>query len=268
MPLNHSRMTDEWIASVVRANPIRIAEKTGNIITCPVRLQWVWLTKPNISDDESGQAKKPSYEACLCFPPGAEAGIENILKPMHLAEERKHFPRNFAPDGTSFGLKSPFRDQKERMRNRKGEEVMGFTPGYICLTAKSQIKPQIVDTTGNELPKVTDKETGDMIYDPKRVYSGVWAIVALNLYKYSNKLIGVNFGLQNVMIFADDTRCAGSGGAPPKDDFAGVNIDHAYNPSAAFGNTPAAPPATAPSILPPSQPVWAPPPVTGTEGLW
>jgi hypothetical protein len=253
MPMMHSRMTDEWLAAVVRGNPIRIAEKTGNIITCPVRLQYINLLAPAKAQDGDAPDKKPGYNVVACLPPGAEAGIQNILHAAIYAEERKSFPNNFGPDGRSFGLHSPLRDQREKARTRAGAEVEGFTPGLFCFTANTQMKPQITDTAGNP------------IVDPARIYPGVWALLAINTYAYGIKpqrpKIGVGIGLQNVMIFADDNRCGG-GGSDPKDDFAGVQIDQAYNPSAAFGNAPSPqqgaymPPS---NVMPPAQPIYAPP---------
>jgi len=258
MPMMHSRMTDEWIAAVVRGNPIRIAEKTGNIITCPVRLQYVHLFKPAKPQKDDSPDKKPSYNCVACLPPGVDAGVQNILRAAVYAEERKSFPNNFGPDGRSFGLKDPLRFQHEKARTQEGKEVKGFTPGLLCFTAGTQIKPIVTDVAGNP------------IVDESRVYGGVWAILALNVYSYKNKISGVNFGLQNVMIFADDEQTGGGGGSDPRDDFAGVQIDQAYNPAAVFGNTPPAqqsyqPPA---SILPPVQQVWAPPAPPAEESFW
>lgn len=249
MPLNHSRMSDEWLAAVVRGNPIRIAEKTGNIITCPVRLQYVNLFKPAKPNKDDAADKKPTFNCVACLPPGVDQGIHNIIRAYVYQEERKEFPNNFGPDGRSFGLHDPLRDQREKMRTREGKEVEGFTAGLLCFTAGTKIKPNVTDVAGNP------------IVDESRVYPGVWAILALNVYAYKNKIMGVNLGLQNVMIFADDTRTGGGGGTDPKDDFAGVQIDQAYNPAAAFGSSPppqhAYPPPA--SVLPPSQPVYAPP---------
>lgn len=266
MPMNDSKMTDDWIAKVVAANPFRIAEKTGNIITCPVRLQFVNFLQPAKPMEGSDPDKKPSYNCVVCLPPGAEHGWQNLLWPMVYAEERKHFPNNFGPDNRSFGLHSPFRDQIEKSRNSKGETVLGFTPGLQCFSASTLIKPMVTDTAGNP------------IVDESRIYPGMWAILAVNLYPYGIKPVrpkkGINFGLQNVMFFADDTKTGGGGKVSnPKDDFSGVNIDHAYRPEASFGNTPAAPvyaPPAPGSIMPPAQPVapgyappaqWTPPPV-------
>ena len=103
----------------------------------------------------------------------------------------------------------------------------------------------------------------------------MWAILALNVYPYKNKISGVNFGLQqNIMIFADDEKTGGRAASNPKDDFDGVQIDQAYNPAAGFGNTPAAAPPG--SIMPPAQvvyqppaaPAWTPPAPTAEESFW
>lgn len=253
MPMNHSQMPDAWLQAATRANPIRIAEKTGNIITCPVRLFFVNLLEPAkpMEGDTGAADKKPTYNVVAGLPPYVEQGIQTVIRALIYQKERAHFPNNFGPDGRSFGLHDPLRDQREKMRTRQGKENMGFTAGLLCLTASTLIKPQVTDTAGNP------------IIDPSRVYPGVWALLALSLFEYGLKparpKIGVSFGLQNVMLFADDTRCGGTG-SNPADDFAGVNIDQAYNPAAAFGNTPAAPAAYQPpaQILPPPQPVYAP----------
>lgn len=249
MPMKDSRMTDEWIAAVIRSNPIKIAEKTGNIITCPVRLNFTSLWSASKSQDASAD-KAATYNTVIMFPPGANEMITSTIVPPYIAALRQAFPNNFGADGQPFGLHSPFRDQKEK------QQYPGYTPGCLFISAGTQFKPQIVDPSFNP------------IVDESRVYDGVWAIVALNLYPYGIKPVrpkkGVSFGLQSIMIFADDEHIKPGGkAAPPQDDFAGINIDNAYNPTAAFGNTPtAAPSYAAPaSILPPATPVSAPPPM-------
>lgn len=239
MPMKDSQKDDAWLHSVVSSNPIHIAPATKNIITCPVRLRFLNVDKPTKAQDAPPDAKA-SYNLALLFPPNANDMIKATLAPWWLERIKQEFPTNIGADGVPFGLQNPFHDQREK------QQFTGMTPGAIYLSSVgSQFKPQIVDTANNP------------IIDPSRIYEGVWAIVALNMFKYKNKKSGVSFGLaQNIMLFADDTSL-GMAGAAPKDDFAGVNIDNAYNPAAAFGNTaPTAPAAAAPmSILPPSTPV-------------
>ena len=248
MPMKDSRMTDDWLRAVVASNPIRIAPKTGNIITCPVRLAFVNLLTPAKPMDGNDTDKKPTYNCVALFPPGCQELFNTIMGGAVMAAMAQHFPGNRNPDGTYSGLHSPFRDQAHN------QKYAGYTPGLVCITAGTTTKPQITDPAGNP------------IVDPARVYSGVWAILAVNTYAYGIKPVrpkkGINFGLQNVMIFADDENIGGGAAPPPQDDFAGVNIDHAYNPAAQFGNAPpGAPPpgAMPPGILPPSTPVYAPP---------
>lgn len=252
MAVRNSRFTPEQIASFVAANPIRIAEKTGNIITCPVRLAFPALWEPDKNVNDAGETTE-KYSVVALFPPGAEAGINGIMNVQYFEHLRKAWSSNIGPDGVPFGLHQPFHRQDE-----KANQYGGFTPGLIYINAGSQMKPKIVDNANNP------------IVDKSRVYPGVWAILALNTYAFGvgagagNKKgwkKGIGFGLQNVMIFADD-ETFGGGGTDPADDFAGVKFDAGFVPSAAFGNAPPAPVAAPPvpqSILPASQPVYAPP---------
>lgn len=244
MPMKDSRMTDDWIASVVNSNPIHIADKTKNIITCPVRLAYANLVKPAKPMDGAGPDAKPSYNTALLFPALATPIISSVMVPMWLEMVRREFPTNIGADGNPLGLYNPFRDQSEKQNQN------GFTAGCIFLSSVgTHFKPQIVDSAMNP------------IVDENRIYSGVWAIVAISMFVFgkspSRPKKGVTFGLQTVMLFADDTNVGGQGG-DPKSDFAGIKIDNAFQPAAAFGNTPAAAPQIAPqSILPVAQPVSA-----------
>lgn len=256
MPMRNTRMTPQWVAEVTQRNPIKIAEKTGNIITCPVRLAFINLLKPAKPQPTDPPDKVMKYNTLLLFPPGCEAQFNGIIAAMHYQKVREEFASHIDPQsGVAHGLHSPFHDQAD-----KAMKYSGFTPGLQYFSASSQFKPSITDTAGNP------------IVDDKRVYAGVWAIVALNCYGYGKGAKGptkkgVGFGLQNVMLFADDESFGGAG-TDPRDDFAGVQVDSSFQAPAAFGNAPMATPgfqhgAPAPGIMPPPQQVQqyqAPPP--------
>ena len=219
MPMNHSKMTDEWIAAALEANPIRIASN-GNIITCPVRIQFAGINEPMkpMRDDDDNQNREPKYGCTPLFPPAALAGIERVIKPKLLALAKVTHEDRFDAQGEPLNLHFPFRRQDEKL------DQQGFTPGGLFCNVSSKFKPAIVDTAMNE------------ITDPSRIYNGVWAILALNTYSFTTKLKrGVSLGIQMFMVYADDQKLV-SKKADPKATFAGVKkIDAAFSADAAFG---------------------------------
>ena len=252
MPMKDSKLPDDWLAKTIAANPMRKLEN-GNYLSGPVRLAFVHLDKPVPKKNTDGTINTASpavYQCNLLFPEGALQGIQTVLWPACYEVIRASFAANIGSDGQPFGLNSTFRDQRE------AQKYAGYTPGCMFTGLSSQFKPPVVDVHMNP------------IVDPARVYAGVWAIVAVNCYAsgIGQPKKGPRFGLQSVMIIADDNRLDGGGSADPKADFAGVNIDANYDPTMQFGATPIAaapgvfmPPAMAVSA-PPALPGYAPPP--------
>lgn len=224
-------MPAEWIARSVARVPMRKLVN-GNIATCPVRLAFIDFFEPKKGKSDDG-SDKATYGCAVLFPPGAEAGLNVVLWAAWCEEARKAFPNNWRPDGQPFGLHWPVHPCDEK------QQYAGYTPGLHYMNVSSQFKPAVIDTAMNP------------IVDPSRVYPGVWAVLALNLYSYKNKKTGVSFGLQNVMLVGDDEKLGG-GGTDPKEDFGHVDIDAHYDPAAAFGG--AATTATPPmGVMPPPQ---------------
>ncbi len=247
--LRNSRMPDQWVQGMMASNPIRTAEKTGNaIVLC--RLAFVNLNEP--TEDDNGSK---SYNTVLLLPWGmSDPGLQQHLYARWYHAAKAAFPEEFDVQGQPRLKHNPFHDQAD-----KAHKYAGYTPGLVYISAKTQQKPLITDPAGNPIVDYVNK-----------VYSGCWALVSLNTFVYKPKgakqpMKGVSFGLQNVMIVADDEKLGGSA-PPPADDFAGVKIDQNFDPSQQFGNRPAAPPAYAPpsaGVLPPPTPppaIGAPPP--------
>jgi hypothetical protein len=260
MPMKDSRMTDEWLAQQVAYNPITVLPD-GTIRTCPVRLLFenAWVAAKR--KDDEGNAKE-GFDVTIGFPMQATEQVIGVLYPLwYMACQEKH-PKLFdaqrqpqgliwtpmpngvqVPVSTGGGLHWPFHDGKTK------PQYGGYTPGTLFVSCGSEYKPAIVDTALNP------------IVDRGRIYSGAWAIVGLNCYGYSNKKKGAGFGLQTIMLIADDEKL-GAGGADPKKVYEGIKIDASFNPAAAFnpaGGQPGAPPPPPQSIMPPAAPVYAPP---------
>lgn len=231
MPMNHSIKTDEWIAAVTKANPIRTMPD-GNILTCPVRLTHMDLLEPQKPDPK--EAPDPNkvlkYGCAILFPPGVEGQIQSVIRPACENLARATFKNNVDPaTGEISGIHFPLRKQDEKI------DQQGFTRGCAWTRVTTKFKPRIVDPTFNDIEN-----------PEKRLYHGVWALVSINPYQFNNpKKRGISLGLQMVMLFSDDTKLV-SAKADPAKAFAGVQIDSSFDAGAAFGQpnpTPSAEPS-------------------------
>ena len=245
--MKNSRLGDDWIARAVANNPFQ-KMPDGNFRTCPVRLAFVHLVKPNpnAKNDDGTPKATPSYEVTALCPPGAMEQLHAVVWPELYALLRQSFPQNFNAQGQPFGLHCPpWRDQGEK------QQFTGYTPGLPFLRLTTQYKPQIVDPANNP------------IVDEGRVYAGAWAILAFNMFEFGKSpprpKKGYSLGLQGVMLIGDDEKLAG--GAPdPKALFTGVQVDAKFDATAAFASMQMpgqAPPPGA--IMPPPTPVMPPP---------
>lgn len=249
MPMRDSKMPDDWIAQAVAANPFKKQQAEGLWCTCPGRLAFthLWKPNPNNKNDDGTPKDTPQYETTLLLPPGAMEQINAIVWPEVYGMLKASWPQQIGADGMPFGLHIPWRDQGEK------QQFSGYTKGLPFMRFTSQYKPQVVDPAGN--PIVTED----------RIYAGAWAILSFNFFEFGKTpprpKKGISLGLQGVMMIADDTKLAG--GAPdPKTAFAGVQVNARFDPSAAFaGAAPGAPPPPPGSIMPPPQQVAPPRPL-------
>lgn len=235
-----SRVTLDWIQRACTHNPVKklvdpqTGKFEGNYSTGPVRLTWTQhLFKPQTGD--SGNDK---YSVTPLWPPGVD------LTPLIVAANEAGYagyPDHMTSQGFQWaGLQSPWHDQLE-----KAGKYKGYTPGAWYVNAGTYFPPRIVD------PHMND------IVEEKRVYPGVWAILAINAYPYGHKPMagrptkkGVSFGLQSTVIIGDDD-ILGGGGLDPKKAFQGLNIANTTNIAASFAASgPIMPPTSSPSSVP------------------
>lgn len=198
----NTRMSDDWIERAVKNNPITLLDN-GNLRTCPVRLSFpniFHMSKPKKADIA------PSYGANLLFPTCADL---KALQDAVVAVLKEKCPDALSTDPRKKEkVKLPFLDQDDMLK------YDGYTEGgrYIIATSKTN-KPMVVDS---KLQIITDES---------RVYPGVWALCTVRPFWYDvgvNK--GVSFGLQSVMVVADDDSLGG-GAEDISKAFSGVNID-------------------------------------------
>jgi hypothetical protein len=207
--MKDSTLDQRWLAEMIQRNP---PSKTanGNITTGPVRLAFPNIFKPSDRKNDNGEPSG-KYGATILFPFGVNL---SLFDQEWNRVARQEFPKNWDANGRPVGLHSPFHDQIDKTVGVK--TYAGFTPGAVYVNISSNYKPQVVDANMNP------------IVDESRVYGGVWAIVSVNVYSYFPKKgqagkTGVGFGLQSVVIIADDQKLGGQG-SDPRQDFAGISI--------------------------------------------
>jgi hypothetical protein len=181
----------------------------GNCRTGPARLSF-----PNIFQKGKviEEGKEPKYGSSLLFPAGVDL---SILRAEATAVALAKWPTAGQPGGPS--LHSPFKDQKEKVG-----QYDGYQAGSIYLSCYAERKPPAVDT---RLSPVVEES---------KIYPGVWAICTIRCFDFDKTVKkGVSFGLQSVMIIADDNEWGG-GGSDPTKDYAGINIDQTVSPASLF----------------------------------
>lgn len=206
----------EWVQRVLKDNPCRLAEG-GNITTCPVRLSFPYLITPQKAMEDG---KPDKYAATLLFPMGADLSVIHT-EMQRVAVEK--WGDQLAAYMQSDGFHKPIKDQAEKAK------YAGYIAGAKCITATGERKPSLVD------------QRMAPIVDPSKVYPGVWAICSIRSFTFETRnkqnvvlKRGLGFGLQSVMIIADDVEFGG-GFVDPNVAFSGVKIDADVNPSAMFG---------------------------------
>lgn len=216
MPLmTDSQISDEQIERWWKNNPCVLLDN-GNIRTGPVRLSFPSIFEKSKPIPPNTEGK---YGANLMFP----LGVDLSLLENECLECLSHAP--WYRSGMR-GLTMPIKDPSKQPPKDPGAMLKynGYQEGAKYIIATANDKPLCVD---QRMSPVTD---------PAKVYPGVWAICTIRPFPYDkgvNK--GVGFGLQSLMIIADDLSLGGKPPANPQRDFGGVQIDASINTSNYFG---------------------------------
>lgn len=202
-----TNMTPDWIASHLGKIPCTVLPD-GNLRTCPVRLSFPHLFKPQKALEE-GKADK--FTATFLFPEGADL---TLLKQKAADKAKEKWPDAGTPSGPS--LKSPFRDQADK------QKFDGYVAGRTFITA----------TAENRVPLMMPN--GAPITDESKLYAGCWVLGLIRPFFYDQKVNkGVSFGLQGVIFIADDQNLGG-GGVDTQAAVAGLEISQDVNPASLF----------------------------------
>ncbi len=222
-PNAHTRMTQEWIDSCYKKVPIaavvdpNTGQPTGNFRVL-ARASFVFIFERGKPQVNNGVTTPGKYGINLLVAQPDLGPLKSAAGALAISK----WPDAGKPGGPK--LHTPFLDQAE------SERYEGYVPGLPLIRAGAdKFQPYCVDQ--NMVP----------VTDPKRLYSGCWVVASINPYIFDKGTKkGVTFGINGVMIVADDTPLGGSGGSDPSTEFAGVQIDAGINPAAAFGASPAA----------------------------
>lgn len=202
-------MDQKTLEDLVRKYPCALlpGDAAGiTAITCPVRLQFVWLE--NARTDQNNPGKKPSYQCSGIIPAFAD-----ITPLTQIAMNCWQASKESKVRGTA--KHKPLKEQKNNAGKYDGFGEQGF---YFDAKTTNP-----VDVFGPDMVKIP----------VDRIKGGYWARLKLRAYSYDkNGNWGVGFGLQAVQLIAEDEVFSSAG--PSSDGFEAV--------SAPAGNAPAAMP--------------------------
>ena len=148
---------------------------SDNVMTPKFRVSYPDVFRPGKADDGG----KQKYGVTMLFEKGADlsaliaeanrAGVEKW------GADKSKWPKN---------ARNPFKDQGEK-------EYDGYVPGAMCITAKSNQRPGLVNMKNED------------IIDESEFYAGCYARATVRAFAYENKSKGIAFGLQNIQKLGD-----------------------------------------------------------------
>jgi hypothetical protein len=171
-------------------------KKTTPLITPEARCAFVQLLSPKAFEANT----EPKYSVVLLFDKEAQTSAEfkRMVKTYNDEKARLY------PQGAPAGFKTPF---------RASSELEGLPPDMVFVRVTTTRKPDCID------------EDGQPLFEPSRVYSGIFGRASLSVYSYDQKgNRGIAFGLNNFQKLADGERMVGSTAAQ---DFGYVSKDDA-----------------------------------------
>lgn len=156
-----------------------------NIVTNEVRLCYVNLFQPRAND--KGEDK---YDCCILVSKKDKETLKFIDAAIEAAKVEWKSKYGKPPAV----LKTPIRDGD---LEKDTDEQPEFA-GHFFFNASSPKKPGVVDRQTN------------LITDSTEVYSGIYAMVSVNFYPFSNESKGIAAGLKNIQVVRKGEPLGGS----------------------------------------------------------
>ena len=157
------------------------------VVTGPVRFSYLTVFKPRAFADGG----REQYSVVLLIPKKDKKTVSKIKKAI--ADELLEGQEKFWKGKKPANLWNPLRDGDEEKESDDHPEYAGM----YFLTAKSDVKPILLDPDGDE------------ILDQTEMYSGCWGRANLSFYCFDNKTKGVGVGLNALKKTKDDTPFGG-----------------------------------------------------------
>lgn len=194
------------------------------LTTGKVRGSYLHLWSPHKNDEvgDDGQPKKATYNGMFSFP---KSDAKTKAKFDAAIAAVKTTPKALKAWGgrVPSKLKLPLRDADspdEADTLAKNPHLAGMY--FFNATAQEEYPPSIVD---RDLSPIMDK---------KRIYSGVWVYLDINLFGFGGKQNGVAVGISNVMFAKDDVPLGNV--SRPETAFAEIDDDDEDGPQSGGGD--------------------------------
>jgi hypothetical protein len=165
---------------------------TEKLFTPPFRVSYPKVFKAELNS----QNGRMEYSIVALFKKGEDISklkaAANAVLVEKFGADKSKWPKN---------LKSPFRDQEDKMKDGKLPD--GYEAGAIFLNLKSTQKPGLVD---KDVQPITDQN---------EFYPGCWAHATVKAFYFGDKPEhkgnkGVAFSVNNIQKLRDDTPIASS----------------------------------------------------------
>jgi hypothetical protein len=188
------------------------AKPLNHIMTCPVRLAFAHLDKPKQGKPrKDGSMPAAKFSALLIVP--AAANLAPLLSLVSRVGTAKFGAAAMAAKD-EYG--KPKINVAIKRQKRLADKYEGFGEEGVYIDASSNFARPVIDGRRNPI-----------VLPSPAVYSGMWALVQLRTYTYSNDgNEGIGLGLEAVQKLADDTEFKGG-------DATGEFGEIAEHPSAA-----------------------------------
>ena len=152
------------------------------VVTGTVRFSYLNVFKPRAFAEGSPE----NYSVVLLIPKDDKKTLRKVKEAI--ATELDEGAATFWKGKKPANLWNPLRDGDEEKSDDHPEYA-----GMYFITAKSTMKPILLDRDGEEL------------FDQSEMYSGCWGRANISFFAFDNKMKGVGVGLNALKKMRDDT---------------------------------------------------------------
>ncbi len=176
-----------------------ISEKSGNIVTCMVRMMYANVVTPGFPSKKERREEKKQWQITCLVPDGAdikvledkvaELAADNLTKAQKASKAEWKNPIKQTASVANFAALAD-------------DYPIVFSTNAKCFTHDKRPRPapDVVLSNGKPMPAVDEAE---------ECYNGRWFRASVNPYWFDNESIGVSIGLVNIQLLNNDDPLAG-----------------------------------------------------------